>query len=34
MNPFRDETDSPVPVAALVILSIILAAFMLMLALL
>lgn len=34
MNPFRDETDFSVTVAALVILSIILAALMLMVALL
>lgn len=33
MNPFRDETDSPVTVAALVILSIVFAAFMLLMAL-
>ncbi len=33
MKPFRDETDSPITVAAMVILSIIFAAFMLMVAL-
>lgn len=34
MNPFRDEADTPVTVAALVILSIIFAALMLVVALL
>jgi hypothetical protein len=34
MNPFREENDNPVTVAAMVILSILFAAFMLMVALL